>query len=107
MQDFLESPINAVHVRKDIFERTQHCSLGSCDAFLSHSWHDNTLAKWYALQQWRAEFLSRHGREPRIWFDKACINQTDIEADLCGLPIFLGGSNELLVLCGPSYLSRL
>merc|ERR1712050_407627 len=27
--------------------------------------------------------------------------------DLRGLPIFLAGSRQLLVLCGPSYLSRL
>merc|ERR1712039_469649 len=34
-------------------------------------------------------------------------NQTDIKNDLRGLPIFLAGCKELLVLCGVSYLSRL
>jgi len=34
-------------------------------------------------------------------------NQSAIEEDLKGLPIFLSGCKELLVLGGPSYLSRL
>jgi len=88
-------------------ERTVHCRLGQCDAFLSHSWHDNVEAKWQALQSWRATFIAENRREPRVWIDKLCIDQNDIEADLRGLPIFLSGCKELLVLCGPTYLSRL
>lgn len=33
-----------------------------------------------ALQQWRAAFKAQHQREPRLWIDKYCIDQTDIEA---------------------------
>jgi len=91
----------------DLFTLTEHCDLGDCDAFVSHSWRDCPTAKWESLQHWRQIFIAKHGREPRIWFDKACIDQTDINADLRGLPIFLAGCKELLVLCGPSYLSRL
>merc|ERR1712232_1493893 len=50
---------------------------------------------------------AKRGREPKVWFDKACINQKDIAEDLRGLPIFLAGCKELLVLCGKTYLSRL
>merc|ERR1719203_331782 len=31
--------------------------LGECDAFLSHSWHDQPEAKWQALQSWRSGFV--------------------------------------------------
>jgi len=81
--------------------------LGHCDAFVSHSWHDDATAKWEALQRWRSNFRARHGRDPRVWFDKFCINQSNIEADLRCLPICLGGCQSLLILCGPTYLSRL
>lgn len=104
--DFNCSPTETVP-REGLFERTSVCSLGHCDAFVSHSWHDPKDAKWNALQQWRQVFVSTHGREPTIWFDKACINQNDIAADLRGLPIFLSACSEMLVLCGPTYLSRL
>jgi len=49
--------------------------LGYCDAFISHSWSDDATLKWAALQTWRAKFLAEHGREPRVWIDKICINQ--------------------------------
>merc|ERR1712079_1000768 len=42
-----------------------------------------------------------------IWFDKACIDQNSIEIDLLSLPLFLSGCKKLLVLLGPTYLSRL
>jgi len=81
--------------------------LGSCDAFVSHSWHDDAAAKWEALQEWRSWFRAKHGREPRVWLDKLCIDQNNIEADLRCLPVSLSGCKSLLVLYGPTYLSRL
>eukprot|EP00929_Paragymnodinium_shiwhaense_P000089 TRINITY_DN10024_c0_g1_i1.p1 TRINITY_DN10024_c0_g1~~TRINITY_DN10024_c0_g1_i1.p1 ORF type:complete len:714 (-),score=140.65 TRINITY_DN10024_c0_g1_i1:269-2305(-) len=87
--------------------RTKPVRLGKCDAFVSHSWHDDPVPKWTRLQEWREEFVKLHGREPLIWFDKYCIDQTDVETDLRGLPVFLSGCKELLVLCGPTYLTRL
>lgn len=83
------------------------CSLGRCDAFLSHSWQDDGNAKWRALQRWREAFVAEHGREPLIWFDKCCIDQGNINLDLRCLPIFLKGCSSLVVLCGPTYLGRL
>jgi len=83
------------------------CALGACDAFLSHSWHDDGEAKWRALQAWGCEFSRQNGRQPCLWFDKCCIDQRRIDEDLKCLPIFLKGCRRLVVLCGPTYLSRL
>ncbi|CAK9081057.1 unnamed protein product [Durusdinium trenchii] len=91
----------------ELFERSVPASLGSCDAFISHSWSDDPGAKWAALISWRDRFVSSRGRSPYVWFDKACIDQSDIEANLRILPVFLSGCSSLLVLCGSSFLSRL
>merc|ERR1711972_1174655 len=85
----------------------QPCPLGGCDAFLSHSWHDDGKAKWKCLQAWSAAFINENRREPSLWIDKFCIDQTNIDMDLRCLPIFLQGCKRLVVLCGPTYLSRL
>ncbi|CAE7830117.1 unnamed protein product [Symbiodinium sp. CCMP2592] len=90
-----------------LFELSRPASLGSCDAFVSHSWRDDADAKWDALQSWKHAFNSRFGRSPSVWLDKACINQQDIESNLRSLPIFLSGCETLLLLCGTTYLSRL
>jgi hypothetical protein len=82
--------------------------MGECDAFVSHSWHDDAAAKWQALQVWREQFKKRHkGREPKLWIDKYCIDQNSIKDSLACLPVFLAGSRRLLVLCGETYLERL
>merc|ERR1712039_204132 len=74
---------------------------------MSHSWHDDPQSKWRELQSWSSEFAAMKNREPRIWFDKFCIDQSNIEEDLKSLPIFISGCKRMLVLCGPTYLSRL
>ena len=38
---------------------------------------------------------------------QACIDQTSIDDSLACLPVFLAGCNQLLVLAGPTYTSRL
>lgn len=87
---------------------TEFAELGDIDCFVSHSWHDNPEAKWEALQRWRQDFKEKSdGREPSVWLDKYCIDQSNITADLLCLPVFLAGSKELLILQGPSYLDRL
>lgn len=43
----------------------------------------------------------------KVWLDKCCIDQNDIEANLMCLPVFLAGCNRLLVLSGETYLQRL
>jgi hypothetical protein len=42
-----------------------------------------------------------------IWLDKACLDQRDIQASLAGLPVFISGCKNLLVLAGDTYASRL
>merc|ERR1711879_1085677 len=57
---------------------------------------------------WRESFKCRHnGREPRIWMDKYCIEQGDIDNSLSCLPVYMAGCKRLLVLVGETYLNRL
>eukprot|EP00931_Biecheleriopsis_adriatica_P004622 TRINITY_DN106265_c0_g1_i1.p1 TRINITY_DN106265_c0_g1~~TRINITY_DN106265_c0_g1_i1.p1 ORF type:complete len:565 (+),score=84.11 TRINITY_DN106265_c0_g1_i1:72-1766(+) len=90
-----------------VYDLSQPAMLGDCDAFISHSWSDDVHVKWRTLQQWRSEFKAKNGREPMVWLDKYCIDQSNVQTDLLCLPIFLNGCQELVVLCGPTYLSRL
>ena len=82
--------------------RVRPARLGECEAFMSHSWQDDGAKKFARLHEhaWGAT-------EPTIWLDKACIPQTDIDASLAVLPIFLAGCQQLLVILGPSYPTRL
>lgn len=91
----------------DLFALARSCRLRRCDAFVSHSWHDDAEAKWEAMQRWRRDFIAEFGREPSVWIDKCCIDQRNIERDLRCLPVFLSGCRRLIVFCGPTYLSRL
>ena len=45
-------------------------ALGKCDAFMSHSWHDDDDAKWAALDAWAARFEAEHKHSPMLWLDK-------------------------------------
>merc|ERR1712217_444914 len=80
--------------------------LGACssaDAFISHSFQDDSLAKWRSLERWGTDFAEQHGRAPLFWIDTCCGQGVK---PWC-LPIFLGGCKRLVVLCGPSYPSSL
>ena len=90
-----------------LFSKTSPCELGSCDAFLSHSWKDHGPHKFAALSQWAEQFKEQEGRYPSIWLDKACIDQQDISNDLLCLPIFLAGCDTLLIIAGRTYAQRL
>eukprot|EP00931_Biecheleriopsis_adriatica_P097335 TRINITY_DN7109_c0_g2_i1.p1 TRINITY_DN7109_c0_g2~~TRINITY_DN7109_c0_g2_i1.p1 ORF type:complete len:526 (+),score=68.52 TRINITY_DN7109_c0_g2_i1:20-1597(+) len=90
-----------------LFANSFPVRLGDVDAFVSHSWRDSADGKWVALQRWQHKFVAEHGREPRIWLDKCCIDQNNIEADLRCLPMFLSGCRKMVVFCGPTYLCRL
>merc|ERR1719401_3365853 len=68
--------------RSDLYGQSVKTLPGSCDAFISHSWRDCPTAKWFALQTWRSEFVVKHGREPQVWLDRFCIDQTNIDVDL-------------------------
>merc|ERR1712048_1437494 len=99
--------ISPIQESSRLFEKAFNIKLGTCDAFISHSWHDSPHVKWEALQQWRSDFIAKNRREPVVWFDKASIDQNSIEYDLRCLPIFLYGCKDLVILCGTTYLSRL
>ena len=42
-----------------------------------------------------------------MWFDKYCIDQTNIEESVRRLPVFVVASSKFLVLLGPVRTSRL
>ena len=51
---------------------------------------------------------ARHTPAPAPAHDaQACIDQTDIDANLACLPVFLSGCRELLILVGETYHKRL
>lgn len=75
--------------------------------FISHSWHSDVELKWCMLQGWREEFVRRHSREPLCWIDRWCIDQTDIDAQLMCLPVFLASCSTLLILFEPTWPRRL
>jgi len=81
--------------------------LGQVDAFVSHSWRDDSGAKWDALATWCANFNDAHGRFPVLWIDKYCIDQNNVQHSLSCLPVYLTGCTQFVVLCGDTYLSRL
>lgn len=91
-----------------LHDRSRPARLQEIDAFVSHSWHDDSKSKWAALQEWRAEFkLRNRGKEPKVWIDKYCIDQRDIEANISSLPIYMAGCRTLLLLVGDTYLTRI
>ena len=42
-------------------------------------------------------------REPVVWMDKFCIDQTSIADSLMCLPVFLAGCKQLYLFCGPTF----
>jgi len=99
--------LDGTTARTSLYKLSEPCKLAECDAFLSHSWHDHGVQKWEALEDWCETFSAVNGRGPRLWFDKLCVDQSNIEDDLACLPIFLAGCNSLLVTCGRTYTTRL
>ena len=97
----------------ELYELAEATQIGSCDAFISQSWHDNGNAKFAALSRWAAKFEAENGRKPLIWLDRAGIDQTtlsspeSIKQNLSCLPVWLAGSQELVMLVGPTYLQRI
>lgn len=89
VEDFAKNTEDA-NSKNQLHEKTTKTILGKCDAFISHSWHDDGEQKFEVLQKWSAEFKKKTGREPQYWLDKACIDQNNISNSLLCLPIFLG-----------------
>ena len=88
--------------------KAEAAALGEVTAFMSHSWSDDAAAKYARLLEYNAEHSRDAPGEPcRVWLDKACIDQDDIDASLACLPVFLSGCRDLLVLAGRTYTTRL
>mmetsp|Transcript_20888 Transcript_20888/g.48473 ORF Transcript_20888/g.48473 Transcript_20888/m.48473 type:complete len:1207 (-) Transcript_20888:343-3963(-) len=77
------------------------------DFFMSHSWHDDAKIKWAHLTAFVNDFIHKYGREPTFWLDKVCIDQDNIGDGLKVLPVNVMACKRMLVLCGPSYPTRL
>jgi hypothetical protein len=92
---------------EDLLEMSFNCEIGECDAFLSHSWHDDCEEKIKELTNWCENFRALNNVPPVLWVDKLCIDQTDIASDLECLPVFLAGCGNMLVMSGHTYTSRL
>ena len=45
---------------------------------VSHSWRDDAVLKWAALEKWCESFRRKNGRAPTLWLDKVCIDQDNI-----------------------------
>jgi len=105
--DEFDDKVATGQATRDLFKLTVKAKLGQIDAFVSHSWSDDPVAKWETLERWAQGFERKHGRTPLLWLDKACIKQSDIASDLACLPVFLSGCKELLVLAGSTYCERL
>jgi hypothetical protein len=91
----------------ELFKRSEAGRFGEVDAFLSHSWSDMSDEKWDAIQEWREHFKRKKGREPRVWLDKCCIDQLNIDASLMCLPVHLAACKKLLILAGGTYVTRM
>ena len=87
--------------------KTVPCELGMVDAFISHSWRDDGHLKHLALRQWAADFERDNGRPPRVFLDKACIDQQAIDESLAALPVYLAGCRRIVVCFGHTYSQRL
>ena len=94
----------------ELAAKTEDAQLGEVTCFLSHSWRDEDAApgqKFKVFASWAREHEQTTGREPTLWLDKACIDQTNIDQCLACLPVFLSGCEILLIVAGPTYCSRL
>ena len=80
---------------------------GTIDFFMSHSWHDDADEKWKTIQRVAEDFKAKNKRYPTFWLDKTCIDQKNITDSLKVLPVYVMSSKKMLILCGPTYPSRL
>ena len=94
------------HQRRPVLPRPRHLR-AIVHYFVSHSWRDNPTEKYKALEQVSRAFEVQNGREPVLWVDKYCIDQSNIKDSLKYLPVWVNASKQRLILHGPSYFTRL
>ena len=95
-----------------IMSATRPATLGEVDAFVSYAWQDCGDVMYDAVQAWASATRRRRGlshtEELTVWLDRACLRGgSEITVLLACLPIFLAGCEQLLVLAGPTFSSRL
>jgi hypothetical protein len=83
------------------------CHPGETDWFVSHSRGDDPVRKLASLQHCAREFEARTGRPPTLWFDQVCVHPAYKEDSLKCLPIYIQSCRAVLVLCSPTYFTRL
>jgi hypothetical protein len=103
----LKSALSGELSQSAAFLLSQPARVCGIDAFLCHSSRDPPGPKWDALQAWRGRFVALHGREPIVWLDRCCLDQSLRGVGLANLPITIASCQSLVVLYGPTVLSRL
>ena len=88
-----------------LYAKTVPAKLGEVHAFMSHSWSDDGRLKHEKVHEWARELGGDDDK--LVWLDKACIDQENIDASLAALPIYLSGCQQLLMLVGPTYITRM
>ena len=66
--------------------------------------HDDPVGKWTVLEHEAELFRQNNGRWPRVWLDKVCIDQRNIQQSLRVLPVYLQSCKRTMVLCGDTYV---
>ena len=84
-EDDFASNMAVAEGRKPL-QNARRASRSVSAGFLSHSWRDAAAPKYFAVNAWAADFYNKHEYHPRIWLDKACIDQANIEQSLACLP---------------------
>ena len=88
---------------------SSRADFGSVHAFISHSYHDEAESKACIVQEWAAQKLEAPC-EVLVWLDKTCIDPPSrhAESNTIGLlPVFVAGCQQMLILPGATYTSRL
>ena len=90
----------------DKFAKSTHCEPRDIDLFISHSWRDPPLEKWAALKSYCEKFRDLHHRDARLFVDMFCLDP-DSASEPQYHPVYLMASNRLVVLKGPTFMTRL
>ena len=77
------------------------------DFFVSHSWHDDEVAKYRVLEGSASESELGHARDPTLWLDKTCSDQSNIRDDRGNGCANLMACRQVLVFWGGTYPNRL
>ncbi len=64
--------------------------------------------KWEALCAWAEHERTQSGEEPLLWLDSACVkSDLPVDRSLAMLPLYLAGTQRMVVLLGSTFLERL